>query len=184
MLVDRAHAFGGEFGVFDFLEALVADFGEPAFEGLGLGGWDGLDETQKLFRISDIGHALFAVGGGHFQPVTICNGFIALILEAFFYDPPIDLRIRTVGEDRNHIHDGKMPFFFHCIPSPADLLFFKEGDGGHGDNSFRGDWRRPGHQRRGAGFPRRRDGAGKRMGLDHAGQNLPENTRGMSFDDE
>lgn len=37
LLIDRPHALGGEFGVFDFFEAFVADFGEPALEGFGFG---------------------------------------------------------------------------------------------------------------------------------------------------
>jgi|GEM_PF-6785045 len=37
---------GGEFWVFNFREAFVADFGEPALEGFGFGGWDGLDDSE------------------------------------------------------------------------------------------------------------------------------------------
>jgi hypothetical protein len=36
----------GEFGILDFLQALVTGFGEPALEGLGFGGWDGLDVPE------------------------------------------------------------------------------------------------------------------------------------------
>lgn len=85
-----------------------------------------------MFGISDIYHALLAVCGGHFQTVTICNGFISLIREAFFQDAPIDLRIWTIGQNREDIDDGKDPFFLLGVPSSADLFFFEEGDGGHG----------------------------------------------------
>ena len=42
---------GGEFGVLDLLEPLVADLGEPALEGLGLGGRDGLDDPEKSLGV-------------------------------------------------------------------------------------------------------------------------------------
>lgn len=80
LLVDLTHALGGEFRVFDLFEPLVADLGEPEFERFGFGGWDGLDDTQELFGIGDIGHALFSVSGGHFQTVTIRHGFISFLL--------------------------------------------------------------------------------------------------------
>jgi hypothetical protein len=37
LLVNLAHPAGGEFGVFDFLQAFVSDLGEPEFEGFGFG---------------------------------------------------------------------------------------------------------------------------------------------------
>jgi hypothetical protein len=42
--------------------------------------------------IGDIRQALLAVGGGHFQTVTFCNGLIALIEQALLHDPPIERR--------------------------------------------------------------------------------------------
>ena len=42
LLVDLPHPFGGEFGVFDLPQALVADFGEPELERFGLRRGDGL----------------------------------------------------------------------------------------------------------------------------------------------
>jgi hypothetical protein len=44
--VEGAGALGGEFGVLDFLHAFVAHLGEPAFERLGLGAGDGLDQAE------------------------------------------------------------------------------------------------------------------------------------------
>ena len=49
--VESAGALGGEFGVFDFLHAFVADFGEPAFERLGFGAGDGLDQTENTLGV-------------------------------------------------------------------------------------------------------------------------------------
>jgi|GEM_PF-6673596 len=49
--VDGAGAFGGEFRVFNFLNAFVADAREPAFERLGFGAGDGLDKAEDAFGI-------------------------------------------------------------------------------------------------------------------------------------
>ena len=84
LLVDRLHSFGGEFGILDFFEAFVANLCQPPFERLGFGGWDGLDQAEKLFCVRDIGHPLLAVRCRHFQTVTICDGFIPSIHQAFF----------------------------------------------------------------------------------------------------
>jgi len=53
--------FMSQFRVFDFLHPLIAHLGQPAFEGLGPGGWDGLDDAEKRLRIGTIGISLFAV---------------------------------------------------------------------------------------------------------------------------
>jgi len=72
-----------------------------------------------------------AVGGSHFQSVTLCNGFTALVDEALFHHPPIDWRIRTVGEHRDDINDGEIPFLRGFVSGAADLFFFKQNDGAH-----------------------------------------------------
>ena len=123
--------FGSEFGVFDFLEPLKTNFGQPEFEGFRLGRWDGLDEAVQLFRISDIGQTLLAVGSGHFQTVTIPHGLIPLFFQAFFQLPPIGSGIDALREDGDDIHDGENPFLFGLIPGAEDMFFFKEGDGAH-----------------------------------------------------
>lgn len=88
---------------------------------------------EKLLGIGDIGHALLAVGGGHFQTVTIRHGFIAFFLQAFLQFSPVGTRINAGCEDRDDIDDGKHPFFLAGVPGAADLFFFKEGDLRHGD---------------------------------------------------
>ena len=114
----------------------MADFGQPALEGFGFGGCDGLDEAENLLGVSDIGHALLAVGSGHFQTVTICNGFISFIRETLFQDTPINWGIRAIGQNGKDIDDGEYPFFLAGVPSAANLFFFEEGDGGH--DGYRG----------------------------------------------
>ena len=49
-----------------FLDALVADFGQPAFEGLGFGTGDGLDEAEEAFGVPAL-KALDAAGGLELQ---------------------------------------------------------------------------------------------------------------------
>lgn len=49
--VEGAGTFGSELGILDFLDALVADFGQPAFEGLCFGTGDGLDEAEEAFGV-------------------------------------------------------------------------------------------------------------------------------------
>ncbi len=53
-LVKRAGALGGEFRVFNLLHAFVAYFGQPAFERLGLGAGNGLDEAENAFGVGAI----------------------------------------------------------------------------------------------------------------------------------
>ena len=102
------------------------------YRGFRFGGWDGLDEAENLLGVGDIGHALLAVGSGHFQTVTICNGFISFIRETLFQDTPINWGIRAIGQNGKDIDDGEYPFFLAGVPGAADLFFFEEGDGGHG----------------------------------------------------
>lgn len=125
-VVDRPHAFGGEFGILDFFEAFVANLCQPPFEWLGFGGWDGLDQAEKLFCVRDIGHPLLAVRCRHFQTVTICNGFIPFIHQAFFHHTPVCLGVTAPRQNRDDVDDGEEPFAVLFVPSPADLFFFEE----------------------------------------------------------
>jgi len=49
--VEGAGAFGGQFRVLNFLDAFVAHPGEPAFERLGLGAGNALDETEDALGV-------------------------------------------------------------------------------------------------------------------------------------
>ena len=59
--VKGASAFGSQLGIFYFLDALVADFGQPAFEGFGFGTWDRLNEPKETFGVPAL-EALDAAG--------------------------------------------------------------------------------------------------------------------------
>ncbi len=58
-----AGAFEGAGRVGHLLHPLVTDFGEPQFDGLGLGAGDALDEAQQGLGIGDIGKVALAVSG-------------------------------------------------------------------------------------------------------------------------
>jgi len=46
--------------------------------------WNGLNQSEKLLSICNIGHSHFAVFGRLFQTVTICNRFISLFEKSVF----------------------------------------------------------------------------------------------------
>ncbi len=125
MLVDGSHAFGGEFGVFDFLEAFVADFGEPELEGFCLGGRDGLDDAEKGFGVGGFDLPAFAVRGSHFNWGTICPpvGIQPGIALAELLDVVLD--VHGSREGLHDIVDGKVPLFLVGVPGAADLFFFE-----------------------------------------------------------
>ena len=65
-----------EFRVFDLLDAFVADFGQPAFERLGLGAGDGLDEPKDALGVPALeflaparGIELESMGGDKLTPL-------------------------------------------------------------------------------------------------------------------
>ena len=62
-----AGAFESAGGVGHFLHPLVADFGQPEFDRLGLGAGNALDEAQQGLGIGDVGEALFPVSRRHFS---------------------------------------------------------------------------------------------------------------------
>ena len=69
----------GLFGIDRLLDALPAHLGQPQLKRLRFGRRDGLDDTQKLLRVGNVGETFFAIGGGHFQLLTICKQFICTL---------------------------------------------------------------------------------------------------------
>ena len=131
LLVNLPHPLGREFGVFDFLQTLVADLGEPEFEGLGLGRGDGLDEAEESLCVGSADGANFPIRSRHGYQGTICHpvgikGRIALsqLLDIVF-------NIGRAGEEFDDVVDREIPLFLGLVPSATDLFFFKEGDGTH-----------------------------------------------------
>ena len=127
----RPHSLGGEFGVFDFFEALVADFREPSFEGVGFGRWDGLDDSQKRLCIGRFNGAFFTIGSRHFYWGTICHpvGIQIRITLSELFDVILD--VGRIGQREDDIVDGEIPLLLGGIPCAADLVFFGGGNGGH-----------------------------------------------------
>ena len=61
ILADLSHALHGEFRIFDFLNPLITDFGQPAFERLGLGAGYRLDDPKSIGRVDAVGFATLSV---------------------------------------------------------------------------------------------------------------------------
>ena len=128
--VEGTGAFGGEFGVFNFLNAFVADAGEPAFERFGLGAGDGLNQAEDAFGVPALQQLpsarrvkLKAKGGGNLPPPleNIGQGRIAAahILE-------IARRIDRIREDGHNVRNHKPPFI--VVNRAADFLALEQGD--------------------------------------------------------
>ena len=107
------------------LDAFPADHRQPRLERLGLLRWNGLDDAQKLLGVGNVGEAVFTVRRPHFQSVTVCHGFVALCLEPLLQLAPVCRWVCAVGQNRNHVHDGKIPFLPRCVPRHADFLVFE-----------------------------------------------------------
>lgn len=114
------------------LDALVADFGQPELDRLGLGAGNRLDNAQQGLGIGHIGEAGFAIGGGHFRLVTICHQLTFLLLEALLELVPIltrSLVIRLLNQRRDNIHHRKIPGFRRLVLCPANLEVLENGKG-------------------------------------------------------
>ena len=118
-------------GVGHFLHPLVADLGQPKLDRFGLGTGNALDEAQKGFSRGRVGEITFAVGGGQFQLVTICNQLTSLLVESVLQDFPVilgQLVIRLLRQHLNDVHDGKPPSLRRFVVMAADLMTFKNGE--------------------------------------------------------
>jgi hypothetical protein len=72
-LIQLAGTGAGQFGVFYFFDTLVTHLRQPAFERLGLGRRDGLDDAEQAFSVGAIGLAFFAVRGLQRKGGTSCT---------------------------------------------------------------------------------------------------------------
>ncbi len=129
-LVKRAGALGGELRVFDLLDALIADPGKPAFEGLGLGAGNGLDQAEDAFgvpalkQLASAGRVEFeAKGGDKLSPSFESVGQKLVALAELFQ---IVAGINGVGQHGNDIRDNEPPFV--VVNRAADFLALKQGE--------------------------------------------------------
>ena len=110
------------------LHPFIADPGQPYLDRLSLRAGNGLDETQKRFRISGIGIAHFTIFCNQLQPVTFCNRFTSLFIQAVFQNLPIVsccLIIRLLDQHLNNIYYREIPCFRILIIYSADFVIFK-----------------------------------------------------------
>jgi hypothetical protein len=113
---------------------------------------------QEGFDIGDIGEAVLAVGGYHFQSVTICHRLTSFLAESFFELVPVfpgGLEIGLLDQDPDDIHHGKKPGVGCFIVQATDLVIFKDGQIALHGSSTIVLW-----IRWGSGARRRRAGAG------------------------
>ena len=114
-----------------FFNPLSAHHGQPRLERFGFLGRDGLDDTQKLLGVGNIGFISFAIFGRlHFQLLTICQQLIcAFSFQAFFQLCPIVAGTSErflIRQNADHIHNGEIPFLPLCVPHHADFLILKK----------------------------------------------------------
>lgn len=64
VLIEFPHPLLGKLWILDFLDALVSDLRQPAFERFGLGAGDGLDDAESGFGVDRISLVPFSVSGG------------------------------------------------------------------------------------------------------------------------
>jgi hypothetical protein len=110
---------------------MVADFGEPEFDGLGLGAGDALDKAEEGLRFGDCCRVVLPVGRLHFELVTICNQLAALLFEPVLQHLPIILRglvIRLLREHLNDVYDRKPPGFGFFVIDATDFVAFEDGE--------------------------------------------------------
>ena len=111
------------------LNSLPAHHGQPCLERFSFLGRDGLDDTQKLLSVGNIGETVFAVCRLHFQLVTIRHQFISFFFQTLLELIPVfsaSVVIRTVCQNGNHIHNGEIPFLPLRVPRHADFLILKK----------------------------------------------------------
>jgi len=115
-------------GVGHFLHPLVADFGQPKLDRFGLGAGDALDEAQQCLGGGNVGEITFAVGGGHFQLVTIRHQLTALLGQPLLEFVPIfsgGRKIRLLRQHPDDVHDREPPRLGRRVVVAADFVAFK-----------------------------------------------------------
>lgn len=88
-----------------FLHTLVARFGQPQLDGLGLGARHGLHQAQQGFGGGHVGKPLLAVGSEHLQLVTACHQLTAFLIQPALELVPVLAGSQIVGLLGQHLHD-------------------------------------------------------------------------------
>jgi hypothetical protein len=108
-LVQHPRALGGQLGVLDLLDALISDLCKSSLERLGLGGGDGLNDTEQAFGVGTADKLLAtgrlnAKGGGNLPPPF--GKF--LVTSAHIFD--ISFRLDGIGKHGDDVANDKPPF--------------------------------------------------------------------------
>jgi len=98
---------------------------------LGLRAGHALDEAQEGLGIGHVGEVAFAVGGGQFQLVTICNQLTSFLLQTVFQHFPVALGglvIRLLRQHPDDVHNGEKPRLGLLVVDAADFVPLKNGE--------------------------------------------------------
>lgn len=113
-----------------FLHPLVAHLRQPQLDRLGLGAGHRLHQAQQGFGGGDIGQALLAVLGGHFQLVTVCYQLAAFLVQTTFQHLPVfsgGLIVSRLRQHPNNVDHRKQPRLSRLVIHAADCMRFKNG---------------------------------------------------------
>ncbi|MBV6504889.1 MAG: hypothetical protein ILNGONEN_00444 [Syntrophorhabdaceae bacterium] len=114
LFIQLLHARHGQFGIFDFVDPLLADARQPAFERLGLGRGDGLDQAQDALGVPALEflrpsgrRKLQGKGGDKLSPPLKS---LAQIRIPFAHLLPVIGRIWGIRQGSNDVRNDKPPF--------------------------------------------------------------------------
>jgi len=105
----------------------------PEFHRLSLWAWDRLNQSQQGLGLGHRCHVILAVGGLHFQLVTICNQLTALLGQPVLQDLPVVLGGLVIGlvyQDLDDVDHREPPGLRGIIIEPADLMLLEQRGGG------------------------------------------------------
>ena len=128
-LIQVLHAAHGQLGVLDFVQPLFAHLGQPAFERLGLGAGDGLDQAKYALRVPALQLLPPACrierqpkGGDNLSPPLAVQ---AQSRVAPAHLLPVVRRVRRIGQRGNDVGDDKPPLV--VVQCSANLAALEQG---------------------------------------------------------
>lgn len=118
--------FNRQFWILNLVNTIGCDLGHPLLEWFCLGRRNRLDESEQLLLIGYICLSHLSVSSDQLESVTICNGFISLVLQTLFQYTPIKCRIFTLCQYRYYVNYREIPSLSLIVPHSADSLLFKK----------------------------------------------------------
>ena len=109
------------------LNAFPADLCQPTFHRFRTGGWDRLNNAEKLLGCGSVGLIVLSIRRFHFQLYDIfvqlsCPLGLQLALQV----TPISARVFTSSQYMDYIDNREVPLLLFFIPSRANGLIFKK----------------------------------------------------------